>query len=393
MKILLVTSSFPRWDADFAGVFLQKLVTELHKLGNEVIVLTPHAKGTRTHEREKGITIVRFRYAWPESLETLAYGQGILYNLRENPFRAFLIPSFVFFLGCNMRRLRARADIVNTHWIIPQGLVAAMFRIRSVITLHGSDVHLRVPVFGKWLLRFALSWAISITSNSRGTLRQIQGMAPEVPRNIIPMGVDIGAYARDTVERDNTRTTLRIACVGRLIPWKGQRYLIEAIPSIKAMIGRVHVNLVGDGPERNALEELAKRLSVSDSVTFLGTKESSEIPRILWDHDIFVLPSIILPSGETEGLGTVLLEAMAAGVPVIGSAVGGIPDIITDGRNGLLVPPGSPEAIARAVARIATDDRLRGRLTQSARRDVEGRFSWEGIGKQFEKLFRDVIRQ
>ncbi len=126
------------------------------------------------------------------------------------------------------------------------------------------------------------------------------------------------------------------------------------------------------------------------AIRFAGEVPHEQIPGLLDDHDIFVLPSITLPSGETEGLGTVLLEAMAAGLPVVGTNVGGIPDIIRDGENGLLVPERAPEAIARAVERITTDTSLRERLAQSALRDVRRRFSWEVIAREFEKLFIEV---
>jgi len=130
---------------------------------------------------------------------------------------------------------------------------------------------------------------------------------------------------------------------------------------------------------------------VAGAVHFAGEVPHERIGGLLADHDVFVLPSIVTESGQTEGLGTVLLEAMAAGIPVIGSAVGGIPDIITDGENGLLVPERSPEAIARAVLKIAADSDLRQRLTISAREDVNRRFSWEVIAGEFEQLFNDVI--
>jgi glycosyltransferase involved in cell wall biosynthesis len=120
----------------------------------------------------------------------------------------------------------------------------------------------------------------------------------------------------------------------------------------------------------------------------VGQKKKEDIPRILREHDIFVLPSVVAESGETEGLGTVLLEAMSAGLPVIGSDVGGIPDIIENGKNGLLVPERSPDKLAEALLTLVRDTALRERLVVGAQEDVRERFSWERVGKRFDALFR-----
>jgi glycosyltransferase involved in cell wall biosynthesis len=395
MKILLVTSSFPRWPGDWAGVFVLSLGRSLAIRGHEVTVLCPHARGLALHDEMDGVRIERFRYAWPWSLQTLAYGGGMLHNVRENPLRILLAAPYALVLGMRMRALSRRHDVVNAHFLIPQGITARLFAVRAVVSLHGSDVNLNMGAMGRRIIRFGLSRAPAVTANSAATAARTAGLVGADRLNVIPMGVETAAF-RPKGKRAGAlgkEAPLKLISVGRLIGLKGQRYLIGALPEIREHMPGATVTLVGDGPDRASLIRYARRSGVAQAVRFTGEVGHERIAGILSEHDIFVLPSVILPSGETEGLGTVLLEAMAAGLPVVGSAVGGIPDIISDGRNGLLVPPQSPEAIARVVVRIATDSDLRERLTHAALGDVEERFSWEVIAAQFEKLFGDVIGQ
>ena len=392
MKILLVTSSFPRWSGDWAGVFILSLGRGLAVRGHEVTVLCPHARSLPVREEIDGLHVERFRYAWPACAESLAYGRGMLYNVRQNPLRLLLAVPYVLALGVRMRALQGSHDVVNAHFLIPQAITARIFGVRAVITLHGSDVNLALGGMGRRLIRFGLSRAAAVTANSAATAAKTAGLFPADRVRVIPMGVDTAAFrpVAQRTGRFGEGGRLKLICVGRLIALKGQRYLIGALGSIRKRFPGATLTVVGDGPDREALARYTGELGLTDAVRFTGEVPHEGIGGLLGDHDIFVLPSIILPSGETEGLGTVLLEAMAARIPVIGSAVGGIPDIIRDGDNGFLVPQRTPEAIARAVERIAADEGLRERLTESALRDVKARFSWEVIARQFEQLFIEV---
>ncbi len=393
MKILLVTSSFPRRPGDWAGVFILSLGRGLAAHGHDVTVLCPHAPGLPINEEMDGVRVERFRYAWPEWVQTLAYGGGMLPNVRQNPLRLALVVPYILALGMRMKKLRARYDIINAHFLIPQGITARLFGIRAVISLHGSDVNLNLGGMGGRLFGWILSRASAVTANSRATAQRIAGLVPAERLRIIPMGVDAATFGRSggTTRVFAEGGRLGLVCVGRLIPLKGQRYLIGALPAVRREFPHATITLVGGGPDRDSLFQYARELGVSDAVRFAGEVPHERIADLLAENDVFVLPSIVTDSGQTEGLGTVLLEAMAAGLPVVGSAVGGIPDIIADGKNGLLVPERSPEAIARAVLTIAADPGLRERMTAGARQDVNQRFGWEAISGQFEKLFNDVI--
>jgi glycosyltransferase involved in cell wall biosynthesis len=392
VKILLATSSFPRWPGDWAGVFVLSLGRQLVQRGHTVTVLCPHARGLAAREEIDGVRIERFRYAWPAFAESLAYGGGMLHNVRRNPLRLLLAGPYIAALGTRMRSLAKSYDVVNAHFLVPQGIAARIFGVRAVVTLHGSDVNLTLGGVGRRLIRFGLAKAPAVTANSAATAARTAGLIPADRVRVIPMGVDTGAFKKGprTKRGFGQSGRLKLICVGRLIPLKGQRYLIGALRLIRERFNGATVTLVGEGPDREGLAGYAKELGLADAVIFTGEIPHEEIGGLLNGHDIFVLPSVVMPSGETEGLGTVLLEAMAARVPVVGSAVGGIPDVIRDGQNGLLVPQRSPGEIARAVEWIAADEGLRQRMTESALRDVGDRFSWKVIARQFEKLFIEV---
>jgi glycosyltransferase involved in cell wall biosynthesis len=265
--------------------------------------------------------------------------------------------------------------------------------VPSVMTIHGSDVNLNLGLLGRCISKFSAGNAIGITANSLSTKERLKSFAPDLDVRIIPMGVDIESFRRNETKKPKRKKDyIKILSIGRLIPLKGYFYLVSAMPGILKKLPSARLTIVGDGPERRHIEKLARDIGVSDSVIFEGELETSEIPETLWDHDIFVLPSIVTETGETEGLGTVLLEAMSAGIPVIGTAVGGITDIIKDGKNGLLVPERSPEAIRDAILSLAENEELREKLISTAIEDVKDRFSWGVIARKFDSLFREYIR-
>jgi glycogen synthase len=143
------------------------------------------------------------------------------------------------------------------------------------------------------------------------------------------------------------------------------------------------VLLVGDGPQRKALEREAKRIGIADRLHFVGFLAHEELPAVLAHADLLVLPSIY------EELGTVLLEAMQAALPIVASKTGGIPDVIEDGVNGLLVPPGDPEALARAIDRLLADRDLACRLSEGAHERAKD-YDWEVLAERVLRVYRGV---
>jgi len=143
--------------------------------------------------------------------------------------------------------------------------------------------------------------------------------------------------------------------------------------------------LVGEGPERSALEELARRLGISKRVRFAGRREQEDVVGLLHLADVFVLPSYY------EGFGVALLEAQAAGLPVVAAEVGGVREVLDGGRTGLLVPPADPEALAEAVGRVLNDRSLADRLARAGRERVAREFPVERMVERYEALYRRAL--
>jgi glycosyltransferase involved in cell wall biosynthesis len=171
--------------------------------------------------------------------------------------------------------------------------------------------------------------------------------------------------------------------VGRLSPEKGAHVLIDALPQMLRRLPQLRLRLIGGGSQSFTLRDTVNQNGLSQRVEFVGPVPHHELPRYYAEADALVIPSL------SEGLPKVLPEALACGLPVVGTQVGGIPEVIQHGYNGLLVPPGDPDALADAVVALLSRSDLSRSLRANARASV-GRFSWEQNIGQFLQMYEDV---
>ena len=290
-------------------------------------------------------------------------------------------------------------DLVHAHWSIPQGLTALflqkVFGIPCVISLHGSDVYgLGAPLVRSLNAKVILGSNVC-TANSFATAKRARTLSGREDIRIIPMGVDV-EFFRQTADREALHGGLgregkTILYAGRLIEWKGVEYLIKALPEVIEKHPEAKLVVVGSGPCKKDLVSVTEGLNLQDKVTFLDAVSQEELFHYYSIADVFVLPSIVNDEGETEGLGVVLLEAMASGVPVIGTNVGGIPDIIKDGKTGLLALQRNPHDLAEKILRILDDEALRKELAEKGHDFVKQEFSWEVVAGKFKKIYSEAL--
>lgn len=431
MKILALATTFPRWKGDTEPPFVLDLCRHLVSQGHEITVLVPHAEGSARREEmpagekendysplqqdaacregmsageviSKKVHVCRFPY-WPwESGQRLCYNGGALPNLRSSWQARFNLPVLLWQQNRWLGRLleRERYDLIHSHWIVPQGLFAvrhgAKRKLPVVITAHAGDVFpLRKPGL-RQVLRHTLLSAGAVTANSRATSEALRQAAPEVHPHIIPMGVD--PPAPDAAEVREIRRRLApegplILNAGRFAPKKGQIYLLRAMSAIVREFPSARLVLIGFGPLEEDLRREIRSLNLQENVSIEGKVPHQRMSAYLAAADVFTLPSIISPSGDTEGLGVVLLEAMAAGTPVVASEVGGIPDVVIHRETGLLAPQKQPEELAQAVLEILKNKSLAGSLVQGGREHVVANFSWTSIASRFSDLFEQAAGQ
>ena len=400
-EVLFVTSSYPRWRDDATAPFIHHLAQDLRSLGWDVRVLAPHAPGAARDEVLDGVPVHRFRYLWPESLETVCYDGGALVKLRANRWLLLRVPFLVVaqWLAVICQLLRHRVALVHAHWLLPQGLTAglaaAMFGCRRLATVHGSDVFALRGAVSRAFKRVAIRLADVVTVNSRATQRAVAELSPAA-RAIerIPMG----AIAPQAAEVPGaTRVPARagtgpmLVFVGRLIPEKGVADLIEAVQQLRRTLPSVTALIVGDGPSRGELEQQAHDLGVADSIRFLGWLSQHDVQQLLRTVDMFVGPSRPGADGTLEAQGLAIAEAMLAGIPVIATAIGGIPDAIRHDETGLLVEPASPTQLAGAVRRLVDDASLAARLAREGRALAMREFTRQVCAERFSTLYRRLV--
>jgi glycosyltransferase involved in cell wall biosynthesis len=392
VRILHVVTAFPRHEGDVIAPWLVELLRRFRTAGHEVEVFCSAYRGGGGNEYA-GIPVHRFRY-FPSRWEDLTHDEATQDRMRRS-WRHKLMPPFYVLGGMvAMWRLcrRRQYDIVHVHWPMPHALFGAVARAtcgaRLVTLWYGAELRwvqgsLR---WMRWLVRWALRTSDQVVAISSYTAREVNRVA-DVPVKVIPYTVGLADAEQVTSQpRIHRDGAFKILFVGRLVERKGVAGLVDAVGRLAASV-RARLEIVGDGPERPRLEAQVREAALGDRVALRGRVSAAELRRAYAEADVLVLPSVLDSRNDTEGLGVVLLEAMSYGVPVVGSRVGGIPDIIVDGATGLLVPPGDPAALAAALRHLAADPDLRAQLGSAGRAHVREHFTWERIVAQWEACY------
>jgi len=403
-RILLTSSNFPRWAGDSTTPFILNLAQDLQSLGWRVDVLAPHAPGAARRECFDGVSVERFQYWWPDRYETVCYQGGALINLRKNRANFAKLPLLVFaeWWAIARRLASGRYDLLNSHWILPQGftgvLAASSAGVPHVITAHGGDVFaLNHPLMER-AKAFALHRADAVTVNSSATCKGVQQIAPRLTKlERIPMGVD--EIQPDAGQAEQLRRTYRradgplIAFVGRLVEEKGVGDLVQAVSALADRHPHTTALIVGDGQDRTAFERLSQRHELEDRVTFTGWVEPRQVATYISAADVFVGPSRRAKDGWVEAQGLTFAEAMLAGTPVVATRSGGIPDTVRHEETGLLVDEASPQQIADCISRLIEDPGFTKPMIARARTFALSNLTRQHTSKRFSCLFSQLCAE
>jgi len=370
VKIAILTWYFPpKWLAgtEIASNYIAKY---LAVRGHEVHVITQRDPGLPRNEYVEGFYIHRI---------------GIP-NLKVGDLTLFTLDLCILLKKIQPHIIHAQS--------IPMGLPCLickkLLKIPFVVMGQGSDVYGYWP-YKSLISRLVLKNADAVIALTEDMKKQMLKMhSREI--FIIPNGVEIETFS--AITREEARRTLGIDThekillyVGRLYPVKGVRYLVKAMDIIRNYYkDNVKLIIVGDGEQRNYLLQLTRKLNLENYIIFVGKVPHRKIPIYLKAADVFVLPSL------REGFGMVILEAMAAGLPVVATRVGVVPEIIKDYENGFVVEPMSSHQIAEKMLLLLKDEKLREKMSKNNIEKAK-EFSWEKVTQTLERLYLTLLKR
>ena len=377
--ILVFNYEFPPLGGG-AGNATQFICRELAHQGLDVAVVTSGFRGLPRIEKKDGYTVHRVK-TMRRFLDRCSPVEMAVYVLSASLFAFKLV------------RCRRPAAVV-AFFGIPCGpiawLIKFFYKIPYIIALRGGDV----PGFLSYdlaayhrvlkpLIKFLWRKADRVTAVSRGLKNLANATDPFLPIKIIPNGVDSNIFRPK--EMSSPKGRLKLLFAGRLSRQKGVDLLISALRLLDPAL-KVDVDIAGDGPERKALEILSRESRFSGSIEFHGWCSKDRLAELYRQADIFVLPS------RDEGMSNVLLEALASGLPVVATKIAGNDEVIFTGRNGLLITPESPQALADAISRVCTNMDLRMSLAKNCRQDAEKKYSWSESAESYHRLVTGLIK-
>lgn len=363
MKISIIVFYFPpKWLAGME-IATYNLSKQFARRGHQVEVFTSHDQGLDKRTIEEGF--IANRISWP---------------------KVPVIGVLIFWLKIIVSIKRFNSDVILVQDLgigIPAIAIKLLYKKPYVIWGRGNDVYIPnyfIRLSRKILLDRADA-ILALTSDMQKKLEKITS------RNVlvVPNGIELTDLNAHTLGVKNEVDEKQIIFVGSLYLVKGVQYLIRAMEIILNQIPNAQLILVGDGYDRINLEKLTTELQLERCVKFIGRVDHQQVSYHLSLADVFVLPSL------SEGFPNVLLEAMAFGLPIVASRIGGIPDIIEDGIHGYLVEPKDVLGIAEKVLKILADESLSRKFSIKNRNEVE-RYNYSGILEKLEDIFASILK-
>jgi len=395
-RLLVLASTYPRWKGDPEPGFVHELARRLCA-SFRVTVVTPDAPGAEPTGEMDGVHVIRYRYA-PRRLQTLVHDGGILANLRRHPWKWLLLPTFVLgmmraaWVACR----DGGVDAVHAHWLVPQGVVAALVaaacksKPKIVVTCHGADLHALGSAPMRALKRFAAKRAAAITVVSNPMVPKVRDLVDGTASvEVMPMGVDLDLFSPGG---GCGRSHSELLFVGRLVGKKGVRHLLDAMPKVLESFPGTRLKIAGFGPEQGNLQRQAERLGLASRVEFLGPVPQRDLPALYRNAAALVAPFVEAADGDQEGLGLVVVEALACGCPVVTTDIPAVSEVFQG-----LAPPycaraGSPDSLATEILRLLGDvGAARAHVAAMIPR-LQQRFGWNAVAGGYARLLMDTVR-
>lgn len=394
MRILVISHMYPNVMHEVYGIFVAHQVSELVKLGHEVKVVSPvpwspgllrifkekwgkYAQIPRREERQ-GVEVFYPRYlVLPRKYLYRYLGWFCYWGIKKTVKKIFA--QFPF-------------DVIHAHTALPDGYAAVLLKkhlSRPVaLTIHGQDIfsNIWIDAACRKAVSRTLNAADSVVAVSSLLKEKMADLMPLEKIDVIPNGILWEEMAPDySYFPEEFRGKRILLSVGYLIERKGHRYVLEALAHLVKDFPDLLYVIIGDGLEEEGLKKMVTDLSLEDYVRFLGRRSGAEVMNYMALSEIFVLPS------WNEAFGVVYIEAMAQGKPVIGCRGEGIEDFVTDGVNGILVPPRNSQELARALAHLLAHREKAEEIGSRGKETVMARYTWTQVARELESLYRRLL--
>lgn len=298
-----------------------------------------------------------------------AWLRAIASNLSAPAFllRALAVVPLAAWFARRMEQLGVQH--IHAHWASHPTLAAyvasQLTGLPFSFTAHAHDIYVARPMLAEKLR--AASFAVTISEYNRRLLSELYGgLAAKLA--VIRCGADLTLF-RPRPPREPSEV-LELLCVASLQEYKGHRYLIEACARLRDAGQPFRCLLVGEGEERPRLEAQIAALGLTDAVRLLGRQSREQVSELMAQADVLVLPSVTTASGKREGIPVALMEGLACELPVVATAISGVPELVRDGETGLLVAERDVDGLAAALLRLARDPALGRRLGAAGRERV-----------------------
>jgi len=408
VRVLAISTSYPKGPDDSTAPFVRSISHGLSEYGIEVHLLLPYHPDFNWSSGDPPVQLYTYPYvrrSW-RRLHVWGFAGSLRSDVALKREALAILPLAAASSLVHLQRLanRTKPEVLHAHWLLPNALVAAIVSKRTgiplVISLHGSGTFMaeRHRALAR-AARFALRQASAVTACSRDLASRVEALGASVKSTfVIPYGVDAAAFRpASEAQRHAARASLSagpgtflILAVGRLVAKKGLEFLIRAMPSLTQEQESSLLVIAGAGDLGQELQALAGSLGVCERVKFLGDTDRKRILELYRAADALAVPSIRDAAGNVDGLPNVVLEGLASGLPLVASAIAGIPDVIQHEENGLLIPEQDSGALASALIRLASQPDLRRHLGRHGRQSAAEALNWRSITGRYAEVLRRV---
>ncbi|MFQ6007385.1 MAG: glycosyltransferase family 4 protein [Candidatus Zixiibacteriota bacterium] len=393
VRLLILTHNYPRYDGDYAGVFISLLARRMADHGIEPIVLAPHDRQIEEFEVVDGVKIYRFRYADKPEAEDIAY-RGNMQQLVLGSLSGAL--KFRRFLRCWCLAAfqvieKERIQVVAGHWLVPTGMVmktiAAKQPLPMILSSHGTDIRL-MKKHGRFVFRYFRKFCASlkkwtvVSSFLKDQILSLDRSLTDIVE-ILPLPHDETLFYKDSgIQREPNL----IVSVTRFTEQKRVDYLIKAFAEVKAINPYARLEIYGTGPRQSEIERLIEEREIKTHVTIFSPVPQEKL------REVYNRATVVVLNSYQEGFGLVLSEAMMCGTAVIGTASGGIPDIVKDEETGLLVPLDDSTRLAEAILRLLNNPSLRQKLADNGYHFARANYASDPLAKRYAQMVRESLQ-